>query len=402
MPSRRNPTGAAPTSTNPPQEWPDAGTARQEAGALQRAPRMARVIVLVVFCAIDVVAFLRLAAVSRSDVRLATSGACMTALLALQLLYVSRPTNRPRPPLSYVALAVQAALVYLPLLHLGQAWTGQPGFLAGSVLLLLPARRAWVVFGLIVASMAVVQDLLTGKPFDIAYTAIATVITGLVVYGLTRLATLVIELQQARTELARMAVAQERLRFARDLHDLLGYSLSAITLKSELTHRLMVKQPERAQEELSAVLDISRRALADVRSVASGYRELSLDAEAESVRSVLEAADLDVHMSIDYGHLPVPVSTMLATVLREGVTNMLRHSKAEWCEITVRQASGQVSMDMVNDGVSAARADPARHGGTGIQNLSVRVASLGGRLTAGVEAGDRFRLHAAAPVGRPG
>ena len=91
-----------------------------------------------------------------------------------------------------------------------------------------------------------------------------------------------------------MAVAEERLRFARDLHDLLGLSLSAITLKSELTRRLLDTDPDRAAEELTEILGLARQALADVRSVASGYRELSLDNESRSARSVLAAADVEV------------------------------------------------------------------------------------------------------------
>ncbi|MGH8938570.1 MAG: sensor histidine kinase, partial [Actinomycetes bacterium] len=223
-------------------------------------------------------------------------------------------------------------------------------------------------------------------------------ITGLVVYGLTRLSNLVTELHAARNELAEMAVAQERLRFARDLHDLLGYSLSAITLKSELTHRLLYKNPDKAQDELAEILDISRRALADVRSVARGYRELSLDAEAASARSVLVAADVDVRMDLDYGELPSRIGTVLATVLREGITNVLRHSKAEQCEISVRQSDGKVWLDIVNDGVPQAITPRAQRGGSGIPNLSARVAALGGKLTTGLDPDGRFRLHAMAPV----
>jgi signal transduction histidine kinase len=139
-----------------------------------------------------------------------------------------------------------------------------------------------------------------------------------------------------------------------------------------------------------------------VRSVASGYRELSLGAEAQSARSVLLAADVDVHMDVRYGRLPVLVGTMLATVLREGVTNMLRHSKAEWCEITVTQQGGQVSMEIVNDGVPSTPAEPVRNSGSGIMNLSARVASLGGQLTAGPDNAGRYRLHVTAPVSRRG
>ena len=271
-----------------------------------------------------------------------------------------------------------------------------PGFLAGSVLLLLPPRLAWLAFGSIVASMIVIQANLTGALIDIAYTAVTTAITGLVVYGLTRLSTLVVELHEARTELAQMAVAQERLRFARDLHDLLGYSLSAITLKSELTHRLVPKHLDKARNELLEILDISRKALADVRSVASGYRELSLENESESARSLLLAADVAVTTEIRCGDLPPPVKTVLATVLREGITNVLRHSNAERCEISMRQADGRVWLDIVNDGVQTNHAQS--DGGSGIKNLSGRIAALHGQLAAGIEADGRYGLHAWAPI----
>jgi len=361
-------------------------------------PNLAKGILVAVFGGFFLIAFLHILYVSTSLVPVAASATFMVALLALQLFYFNRPLGQLRTPIAYGALFAQAGLVYVPLLWFKQAWVGMPGFLAGTVLLVLPAVLAWAAFTAVVASMAVAQAVFTGETIDIAYTAVSTVITGLVVYGLTRLTNLIGELHKARNELAEMAVAQERLRFARDLHDLLGYSLSAITLKSELTHRLMTKNPDKAQEELAEILDISRSALADVRSVARGYRELSLEAEAESARSVLVAADVDVHMHLDYGELPSRVSTVLATVLREGITNVLRHSKAEQCDITVRQQGGNVWLDIVNDGVSEVDDDRRQDGGSGIPNLSARVAALGGKLTTGVDADGRYRLHVLAPV----
>jgi two-component system, NarL family, sensor histidine kinase DesK len=371
------------------------------AGRRQLAPRLAMAILVVVLCSFTLLALLRLSFVSKSVSWLAPSFACMIALLCLQVFYLSRPTVRPKPPLAYVALLVQAGLVYVPLVHFKQAWIGEPGFLAGSVLLVLPPALAGTAFVLIVASAGIAQATFTHVGFDVTFSVVSTIITGLVVYALTRLAVLVLELHQARSELAQMAVAQERLRFARDLHDLLGYSLSAITLKSELTHRLVNTQPTRAQEELSEVLDISRRALSDVRAVASGYRELSLEVEAQSARSVLAAADVDVRMDLDYGELPVQIRTVLATILREGITNVLRHSKAEQCEITVRRLGDRVQMDIVNDGVSQAPAKRASHSGSGVHNLSVRVAALHGQLTAGLDPDERYRLHVIVPAAVP-
>jgi two-component system sensor histidine kinase DesK len=105
-------------------------------------------------------------------------------------------------------------------------------------------------------------------------------------------------------------------------------------------------------------------------------------------------------MDVDYGELPMRVRTVLATVLREGITNVLRHSKAEHCEITVRQEGSNVRIDIVNDGVPAETDRAGLRGGSGIANLSARVAALDGRLTAGLDPDGRFRLHATAPVSR--
>src|SRR5262249_14352284 len=295
----------------------------------------------------------------------------------------------------YAALLCQGVLVYLAL-RFSPVWLSLPGFLAGSVLLVLPLRVAWFPFALIVAAMGVYYGQLTDGPLEIAYAAVSTTITGLVVYALTRLSSLVTELHDARAELAQMAVAQERLRFARDLHDLLGYSLSAITLKSELTHRLVPANPHKARNELIEILEISRKALADVRAVAGGCRELSLDNEAESARTLLGAADVDVTIDNRYGDLPTPVKTVLATVLREGITNVLRHSNAERCEISLRQADGRVWLNIVNDGVQTNRVQS--DGGSGIRNLSARIAALHGQLVAGIEADGRYGLHAWAPT----
>lgn len=363
------------------------------------APRLARGIVAAVFTGFCVVALLHVVYSGRGPRDLILAALYMAFLLTLQVVYFSRPVAQlRRRATTYIALAVQAMLVYLPLLEYKVAWIGLPGFLAGSVLLVLPPALAWTAFTLVVLSMAYIQSLFSDQLIDVAYTTVATIMTGLVVYGLTRLANLLTELNAARTELARMAVAEERLRFARDLHDLLGYSLSAITLKSELTHRLVPRNPEKAKHELAEILDISRKALTDVRSVASGYRELSLDAESESARSVLVAADVEVQMELDYGDLPPQLRTVLATVLREGVTNVLRHSKAERCEISVRQIDGTVALDIVNDGVHQNGHVVDGSGGAGLRNLCARIESLNGELHAGVDEVGRYHLHAFAPV----
>jgi len=362
------------------------------------APQIARLVVITVFTGFCVVAAL-IGIGAHPHLGYAISFiSVLAALLLIQLLYFTREGVELRSWHGRAMLAFQAALVYLPFLAFGQAWAGMPGFLAGNALLVLSAPLGWTVVGLVTVSIAVLQAHFTGRAQDIAYATVSTIITSMIVYGMSRLASLVAELQAARLELARMAVAQERLRFARDLHDLLGYSLSAVTLKSELARRLVGNHPAGARDELAEILEISRQALADVRAVASGYRDMSLDSEARSVRSVLAAADIAVTMRMSYEPLPDSVSTVLATVLREGVTNVLRHSKAETCDIVVVQDGGTVRMRIENDGVQPEPVEPTTRQGSGIQNLSSRVSALRGRLTAGILPDGRFHLCADLPI----
>ncbi|WIX84544.1 histidine kinase [Amycolatopsis sp. DG1A-15b] len=369
----------------------------------------------VVFVVMSLGVILHLLLITTEAWEIALVTGSILGLLVLQFSYFDRPTMRLRSAQSYGMLFVQACLIYLPLLPLQQHWVSLPSLLIGSALLVMPPAAGWPFFVLNVALYAWAQGVGTlGLFYAIFFTA-ATVMSSLTVFSLLWLVRLVAELDSTRRRLAETAVAEERLRFARDLHDLLGMSLSAIALKSELTARVLPLNQARAAEELREVMGLTRQALSDVRSVASGYRELSLDSESQTARSVLAAADVRVRMEMLDDELPVPVRTVLAVVLREGVTNVLRHSRVESCEIALRRTDEGVSLDIVNDGVKsppagtpeeerAARPEPHRavprdtSPGSGIGNLSQRVADLGGELTAGVEPDGRFRLRAAVPV----
>lgn len=299
------------------------------------------------------------------------------------------------------SLVAQIVLTYGPFLIFRKAWLGIPGFLAGSVLLLAPILLAWVFYSVILASTDVVLFEVGLGWSDVAYTTVATALTGLVVFGLSRLTGMVREVHRSRAELARLAVDQERLRFARDLHDLLGYSLSTITLKCELAYRLVPQQNDLAQQEISEVLQTSRQALADVRAVARGYRDMSLAAEVQSAESMLAAVGIRTTTRLETGDLSTPVDTLLATVLREGLTNMLRHSRAQNCRIDATTHGRGVRFVLANDGVnkssSTLRADGA-DGGSGLGNLRVRVEKLGGTLDAGAPDCNAFRLAVDIPM----
>ncbi|MFF7636679.1 sensor histidine kinase [Kitasatospora sp. NPDC008050] len=319
------------------------------------------------------------------------------ALLAFQLVHSFPrfvPTLTRYWPLT---LAAQVFLTYAPFEVFGHAWIGIPSFLAGTLLLLLPARFGWPAFaGVVVLSNVLMTD--GGFSWsDSFYISVATCTNGLVVYGLSRLTDMVAEVHRSRAELARLAVAQERLRFARDLHDLLGYSLSAITLKCELAYRLVPAQSALAQAELTEILQTARQALADVRAVARGYRDMSLEAEVEDARSMLTTLGIRTRVRLDHGPLPQKVETVLATVLREGLTNMLRHSKVEQCRIEAVGQGGLIRFCLENDGtarVPEPRDREQGNGGGGIGNLTTRVGALGGTLSAGHDTDGWFRLRA--------
>lgn len=318
---------------------------------------------------------------------LAGAVACLAVLGVLQL----RGT-RDRPLLS---LSVQAVLSFLPILWYGRGWLNVPGFLAGSLLLALPPSLSWPLVVLAMASVASAGVLLSLEVTVVVNLTISVLVTGLVVSGLARLTQSIKELQATREEPARAAIAQERLRVARDLHDLLGHNLAAILLKSELVRRLLDRDPERARTELGDIVVISERARADMRAVSGDHLELSLEEEAASARAMLTTAGIEVTVNLDHDPLPMfndpAVNTVLSAVLREAVTNVLRHSGARRCRIETEYARGLLQLTIANDGFSRDAVRP--QAGTGLGNLTTRLAIVGGRLTAGPEEDGWFRLR---------
>ncbi|GAA4549681.1 sensor histidine kinase [Amycolatopsis samaneae] len=387
---------------------PDDEAASGERRDLDRGDtRQVRALLTATFCTVTLAVELRVLTVTREAWQILLITGYLAALLTLQLSYFSRPTTRLRSPQSYGLLFVQACLIYLPAIPLGDDWLSVPGMLAGSALLVLPPIAGWAVFAVTVGSTVWITVGHQVGTYAIIYSTTSAVLSSLVVFGLTWLVRVAAELDNTRRRLAQIAVAEERLRFARDLHDLLGMTLSAIALKSELTSRVLPLDRGRAADELAEILGLTRQALSDVRSVASGYRELSLESESRSAQSILQTADVRVRMEMEHADLPAPVRTVLAVVLREGVTNVLRHSNVEHCEIAVRRTPEGVSLDIVNDGVNGRPAEPAEAPAeparleapsSGIRNMSERVAGLGGRLTAAVEPDGRFRLRAVVPA----
>lgn len=320
---------------------------------LAMAPRLARTIVLLVltcYCFIVILNVLNTGGASASRMTVCTG----VVLLEFGVQFaLALPAARAWPlRRRLVTLGVQAVLTYLPAAWFGLDWGSMQGPLAATILLTLPNPVAWPVFGAVVAAAPLYPLLKGSGVLYSGYVFISVTLAGLVIYGLTRLTDLVRELHDTRERLARMAVTQERLRFARDLHDLLGYSLSTVTLKGELVSRLIPVRPEQAAEETTSLLLVARQALADVRLVSRGYRDMSLCEEAESAAKVLVSAEVRVEVDMRVERLHPVVDTVLATALREGVTNILRHSKAEVCTIRATSGTETVLLTLVNDGVT--------------------------------------------------
>ncbi|HEY7483583.1 MAG TPA: histidine kinase [Streptosporangiaceae bacterium] len=363
---------------------------------------MALATTIVVLIGYEVVGVVNEAVLHVGAPRMLAYLASLVVVFALQVVHSSRAAQRWSWRVRALSLSAQAVATYLPFFWIGNVWGSQAFFLAGSMLLLVRGVSRWVLSSAV--TLTVVLDAIAQQQsiLDVIYAAVITMLTAVSVYGMSLLYRLVLEVHDARGELAQSAVTRERMRVARDLHDLLGYSLSAITLKSELAYRLLPTQPGRALEEMSAILGIARQALADVRLVAQGYRDMSLAAEAESARAVLSAADMEVSVEVPDDELAPALDTVLATVLREAVTNILRHSKAEHCEIHAFYdrgvAASTVRLEVVNDGVTRSETQALAYGGSGLRNLLARLQPVGGELTARVRDDGRFHLVAEIPT----
>ncbi|WP_030422798.1 sensor histidine kinase [Streptomyces sp. SCSIO 75703] len=254
------------------------------------------------------------------------------------------------------------------------------GFAAGAGLV----SAAWGTGVTAAASTALI--VLIGGGF-VAFTSVFSV----------RLLNAVYALDEARETRARLAVAEERLRFGRDLHDVMGRNLAVIALKSELAVRLARRGRPEAVEQMIEVQRIAQESQREVRDVVRGYREADLEVEITGARGVLTAAGIACEVAGDPSGLPAGAQSALGWVVREATTNVLRHGDAKSCAVTVRRAKGRVVLTVENDGAPAPSAD--RPGGSGLAGLRERLAAVGGTLEAGPAGKGVFRLRAEVPVG---
>jgi two-component system, NarL family, sensor histidine kinase DesK len=375
------------------------------------APRLAQPVLVVVLCGLALLYLLFVAENVHgvpggySIAVVALTVADTVALVALQLRHSwpSRGVARPRGwP---VTLLLQAILTYALFPVTGWHPLIMLGFLAGSALLLVPAPPGWVAFAAVIASLPALWAV---KPVAglstlewlgaMVFLTLDSAALGLLVYGLTRLAQLAVQLDNLRGELARKAVAGERLRVARDTHDLLGLGLSAIAMKADLIGKLIGRDDARAAEEIAELARICATARADVRLVAGEARELPLDAELAAARDVLASAGIEVRMSVSADPSP-EVAAVLVPVIREAVTNILKHSSASYCVLKLTADASLLHLSVSNDGTDVGREPLAAGGrtGNGLRNLSARLEAAGGHQTAVREDGT-FSLAVELPL----
>ncbi|WP_152190865.1 sensor histidine kinase [Georgenia satyanarayanai] len=308
------------------------------------------------------------------------------------------------------AAAVVAAVLGLPPAG-DSAWSGRGAAvlvaLAACLFAVTPVLTSPVLLPLaLVASVA--AALANGPTLDRPNVVAIAGVFAIVLVALTpsfRISVwmlgVVWEQERTRQLHARLAVAEERLRFSRDLHDVLGRALSAIALKSELGAELSRRgQGERAAEQMLEVRELANDSLREVRAVVAGYRQADLATEVAGARSVLRSAGVRTRIIGEDADLPPQVQSALAWVVREGATNVVRHSSAATCTIDVAVLDDGddrlAQLTIVNDGVSG---PPST--GSGLVGLSERLADLGGTVTTEA-AGDTFTLRARVPLDRDG
>ncbi|MGH4034619.1 sensor histidine kinase [Actinomycetota bacterium Odt1-20B] len=291
----------------------------------------------------------------------------------------------------------------------GDPWLGLFVYVAVSAGAVLPIRySAWVIPGVTLLMILVglrddgLGDLITNL-------GIITLLVGFAMSGVRELVRTTVQLRQARATVAQLAANEERLRLARDLHDLLGHSLSLITLKSELAGRMLPDHPDKAAQQVADIEQVSRQALVDVRQAVTGYRRRTLAGELAGARTALTAAGVEADVPLEAERLPGrEEEAALAWALREAVTNVVRHSGARRCTVTLgahETLGGPVLQLTVTDdgtgpGGAPGGAATGSGNGNGLTGLTERLAAVGGVLETAPAPGrgSGFQLTARVPL----
>jgi two-component system sensor histidine kinase DesK len=324
-------------------------------------------------------------------------GAAFALLYIVVCVYHALPWRSPR--YAWSAVGAMAAAASVLTVRSDSNWAMLFIFTASLAAALMPPRvNRMAVFGcvaLLVGSLAVAGDAFG----DIIGYGTTTLGIGILLTLFHELQDKNEQLDAARTELARLAVGAERERFARDLHDLLGQTLSVIALKAELAGRLADADPAGAQREINEVRDVARTALGEVRDAVGGYRRPTLDQELDGARAALAAAGVRAEVIRDSVALAPEIDSALAWTVREGATNVIRHAGATVCEIRIAATLEGAQVEIRDDGPGdCGSLDAGRSPGSGLTGLAERVKGLGGAVDAGPLREGGFRLAMTVPL----
>jgi two-component system sensor histidine kinase DesK len=327
--------------------------------------------------------------------------AFVAVYLALLLRRMSTAFTGPVITLLVIALGVLAVVLSLTL---GPAWLALFVYVSVSCGAVLGLRTAYWAIPLTTAVFVLV-GLRVGGTDAVSGLFLLVLLIGFAMTGVRQLVLTTVELRKARATVAQLAANEERLRLARDLHDLLGHSLSLITLKSELAGRMLPAHPDKAAQQVADIESVSRQALVDVREAVTGYRRPRLAAELAGAQVALTAAEVTADLPAEPGLDGVPEESeaALAWALREAVTNVVRHSGARRCTVALvrRQTLDGPMLELsVEDDGAGGVPGPGGGSGNGLTGLTERLEKAGGSLEAG-RAGRGFRLVARVPVGAP-
>lgn len=319
----------------------------------------------------------------------------------------SEARKRSQSPTSFILLAVLVALVLVLCLLYGSAFLWLFIGLSAIAGMMLPMGKAFIAVVMFTLLPLVISMGTSGGIARVDWLQIIPLMLlvrgiGVDMIGVARLSGAIRELQAAREELARVAVREERQRLSRDLHDLLGHALSMITLKSELAGRLVEQEPARAAQEIREVERVARLTLREVREAVAGYRQPRLESELNGARQILSAAGILCHVERSTGELDPSTDAVLAWTVREGVTNVIRHSRAHNCFIRITHQNSSVCAEVMNDGSRRQPLEEVKaRTSSGLSGLGERVNSRGGCMEAGPlqeTSNEGFRLWVELPI----
>ncbi|QIG41532.1 sensor histidine kinase [Nocardioides anomalus] len=315
------------------------------------------------------------------------------AVSAVTLGLTGGPPWRSR--LAPWALATLIGATFAGATHGSSQWLPTWVLLANA----LPAalRGRWLVGAVPVATAASMWAAWAVRPHDsdrVVSEGIVVLLAGAASAAFAALLDTIAELRRTRQELARVAVAEERERFSRDLHDLLGHTLSVMVVKAQAVRRLAAQDPDAAAGHAADIEQIGRRALTEVRQAVDAMREPSLAEELDGAQRALDAAGITTSVERSATVPAGPADALLAWVVREGATNVLRHSGASSCRIAVAGEGDRLAVSIADDGVGAPMAPALRSGG--LDGLRDRLVAAGGELVVEPQ-DDGFRLVATVP-----